>query len=76
MSIKITQHVSLPPVFACPVCLESTDFVVGEKWQMCSHSHFVSSNKVDFNTQPIAIEPPPAPKKWQQPIDNSFGVRE
>ena len=40
MTIKMTQHIDLPPVHICPTCLKPTQFQAGEHWQACEEQHF------------------------------------
>jgi hypothetical protein len=48
MTIKITEHIDLPPVYICPTCLKPTPFQAGEHWQVCEEYHFAEVRAVTF----------------------------
>jgi hypothetical protein len=70
MTIKITQHVDLPPVYICPTCLKPTPFQAGEHWQVCEEQHFAEVRAVTFaNGEARQVSVPvekPSPK-WAEP---------
>ena len=70
MTIKITQHVDLLPVYVCPICLKPTPFQAGEHWQVCEEHHFAEVRAVMFvNGEARLVSVPsekPAPK-WAEP---------
>jgi hypothetical protein len=75
MTIRITQHVELPPVYICPTCLKPTPFQVGEHWQVCEERHFAEVRAVTFangedRQVSVPVEKPAI--KWAEQ-DNSFG---
>jgi len=77
MTIKITQHVDLPPVYICPTCLKPTPFQAEEHWQVCEEHHFAEARAVTFaNGDARRVSVPvekPAPK-WAEP-ETPFGIR-
>jgi hypothetical protein len=75
MTIRITQHVELPPVYICPTCLIPTPFQIGEHWQDCEEHHFAEVRAVTFANGEARQAPVPVEKtdiKWPGQ-DTSFG---
>ena len=48
MTIKVTQHIDLLPVYICPTCLRLTPFQAGEHWQVCEEQHFSEVRRLTF----------------------------
>ena len=48
MTIKLTHHIDLPPVYVCPTCLKPMPFQAGEKWQVCEENHLTASRGLTF----------------------------
>ena len=76
MTIKLTQHIDLPPVYVCPTCLKPTLFQAGEKWQVCEENHLTASRGLTFangedRQVSVPIEKPPS--KWAAP-ETPFGI--
>jgi hypothetical protein len=71
MTIKITQHIDLPPIYICPTCLKLTPFQAGEHWQVCEDHHFAEVRAVTFaNGEARKVSAPvknPPPRKWAEP---------
>ena len=77
MTIKLTQHIDLPPVYVCPTCLIPTPFQAGEKWQVCEGKHLTASRGLTFangedRQVPVPVEKPAT--KWAEPV-TPFGMR-
>lgn len=76
MTIKITPHIDLPPVYICPTCLKPTPFQAGEHWQVCGEQHFAEVRGLTFaNREARQVVVPvekPAPK-WAEP-KTPFGI--
>lgn len=70
MTIKLTQHIDLPPIYFCPTCLKPTPFQAGEHWQVCEEKHLTASRGLKFangedRQVPVPIEEPI--RKWVEP---------
>jgi hypothetical protein len=75
MTIKLTQHVDLPPVYLCPTCLKPTPFQAGEHWQVCAEQHFAEVRGLTFaNGEARQVMAPvdKPPQKWPEQ-DGSYG---
>jgi hypothetical protein len=48
MTIKLTQHIDLPPVYICPTCFKPIPFHAAERWQVCEEHHFAEVRAVTF----------------------------
>jgi hypothetical protein len=46
MTIKLTEHIDLPPVYVCPTCLTRTPFQAGE--QIREEHHFAEVRGLTF----------------------------
>jgi hypothetical protein len=71
MTIKITQHVDLPPIYICPTCLKLTPFQIGEHWQVCEEHHFAEVRAVTFASgdarRASVSDEETTPPKWAEP---------
>ena len=76
MTIKITQHVDLPPVYICPTCLKPTPFQAEEHWQVCEERHFAEVRAVTFangDAREVSVPVEKPAIKWPEP-KTSFGI--
>jgi hypothetical protein len=76
MTIKLTQHIDLLPVYVCPTCLKPTPFQAGEHWQVCEEHHFAEVRAVTFANGEARQVMVPVEKpviKWPEQ-DTSFGL--
>ncbi len=75
MTIKITQHIDLPPIYICTTCLKPTPFPAGENCHVCEDKHFSEVRAVTFaNGEDRHLSVPvekPSPK-WAEPA-SPFG---
>jgi hypothetical protein len=46
--IRTTEHLDLPAPYVCPTCLVSTEYQLGERWQVCAEMHFTKDRDVEF----------------------------
>ena len=70
MTIKLTQHIDLPPVYVCPTCLKPMPFQAGEKWQVCEDNHLTASRGLTFangETREAIVATEKPPIKWPEP---------
>jgi hypothetical protein len=70
MTIKLTQHIDLPPVYVCPTCLKPMPFQAGEKWHVCEENHLTASRGLTFANGEARIVSVPIEKpatKWPEP---------
>jgi hypothetical protein len=70
MTVKITQHIDLPPIYRCPSCLKPTPFQAGKKWQVCEEHHFAEVRAVTFaNGEARQVSAPvdDGDIKWPEP---------
>ena len=70
MTIKITQHVDLPPIYICPTCLKLTPFQIGEHWQVCEEHHFAEVRAVTFangDARRASVSDEKPVIKWPEP---------
>ena len=70
MTIRITQHVELPPVYIRPTCLKPTPFQAEEHWQVCEEHHFAEVRAVTFANGDARQVSFPVEKpviKWPEP---------
>ena len=70
MTIKITQHIDLPPVYICPTCLKPMPFQAGEKWQVCDENHLTASRGLTFangEDRQVSVSIDPPPQEWPKP---------
>jgi hypothetical protein len=79
MTIKITQHIDLPPIYLCPSCLKPMPFQAGEKWQVCEENHLTASRGLTFangedRQVPVAVDKPP--QEWRKPVTDFGNVPE
>jgi hypothetical protein len=76
MSIKLTQHIDLPPVYVCPTRLNPTQFQAGEHRQVCKEHHFAEVRGLIFANGEArrfsVLAEKPAPK-WVEP-ETPFGI--
>lgn len=75
MTIKLTNHIDLPPVYICPTCLKPTRFQAGERWQVCEEHHFAEVRGLTFATaRPVNLWfPLRSRSRWAEP-ETPFGI--
>jgi hypothetical protein len=76
MTIKIKQHIDLPPVYICPNCLKPTPFQAGEHWQVCEEQHFAEVRGLTFangEARNSAVPVEKASPDWAEP-ETPFGI--
>jgi hypothetical protein len=76
MTIKLTQHVDLPPVYVCPTCLKPMTFQAGEKWQVCEENHLTASRGLTFangEDRQVSVPVEKPATKWAEP-ETPFGI--
>jgi hypothetical protein len=71
MTIKLTQHIDLPPIYVCPTCLNPMPFQAGEKWQVCEENHLTASRGLTFaNGEDRQVSTPDEKRhqEWRKPV--------
>jgi hypothetical protein len=71
MTIKLRQHIDIPPVYVCPTCLKPTPFQAGEHWQVCEEQHFAEVRDLTFANRQVrrAMVPVDKPsREWREPV--------
>jgi hypothetical protein len=79
MTIKITQHIDLPPIYICPTCLKPMPFQAGEKWQVCEENHLTASRGLTFangEDRQVSVLVDDPPQEWQKPVTDFGNVTE
>jgi hypothetical protein len=77
VTIKITQHIDLPPMYLCPTCLKPMPFQAGEKWQVCGENHLTASRGLTFangENRQVSAPVDDGDIKWPEP-ETPFGIR-
>jgi hypothetical protein len=76
MTIKLTLHIDLPPVYVCPTCLKPMPFQAGEKWQVCEENHLTASRGLTFangEDRQVSVSVEKPPQEWRKPVTD-FGI--
>ena len=79
MTIKITQHIDLPPIYICPTCLKPMPFQAGEKWQVCEENHLTASRGLTFangEDRQVSVLVDDPPQEWRKPVTDFGNVTE
>ena len=79
MTIKITQHIDLPPIYLCPTCLKPMPFQAGEKWQVCDENHLTASRGLTFangEDRQVSVLVDGPPQEWRKPVTDFGNVTE